>query len=37
MEDALKKGEISVLSYSEMAEKDLPDKLFTKEYLKKLQ
>ena len=28
MEDALKKGEISVLSYSEMAEKDLPDKLF---------
>lgn len=37
MEDALKKGEVSVLSYSEMAEKDLPDKLFTKEYLKKLQ
>lgn len=37
MEDALKKGEVSVLSYSDMAQKDLPDKLFTKEYLKKLQ
>ena len=36
MEDALKKGEVSVLDYSEMVLRDLPDKIFTKEYLKKL-
>jgi len=36
MEDALKKGEVSVLDYSEMILRDLPDKIFTKEYLKKL-
>ena len=36
MEDALKKGEISILDYSEMTLRNLPDKIFTKEYLKKL-
>lgn len=36
MEDALKKGEQSVLDYSTMKLRDLPDKVFTKEYLKKL-
>ena len=37
MEDALKKGEVSILDYSEMTLRDLPDKIFTKEYLKKLE
>lgn len=36
MEDALRNGEKSVLEYSEMKLRDLPDKIFTKEYLKKL-
>lgn len=36
MEDALKKDEVSVLDYSEMILRDLPDKIFTKEYLKRL-
>lgn len=36
MEDALKAGEKSVLDYSDMKLRDLPDKVFTKEYLKKL-
>lgn len=36
MEDALRSGEKSVLEYSEMKLRDLPDKIFTKEYLKKL-
>ena len=36
MEDALKEGEQSVLSYSGMKLRDLPDKIFTKDYLKKL-
>jgi outer membrane lipoprotein-sorting protein len=36
MEDALRKGEKSVLSYSNMHLRDLPDKIFTKQYLKKL-
>ncbi|MDN5836658.1 MAG: outer membrane lipoprotein-sorting protein [Nitrosospira sp.] len=37
MEDALRKGEQSVLEYSEMKLRDLPDKVFTKDYLKKLE
>ncbi|MEW6678168.1 MAG: outer membrane lipoprotein-sorting protein [Pseudomonadota bacterium] len=37
MEDALKPGEKSVLAYHSMRLRDLPDKVFTKEYLKKLQ
>ena len=36
MEDALRSGEKSVLEYSEMKLRDLPDKIFTKDYLKKL-
>ena len=36
MTDALRKGERSVLEYSGMVERKLPDKLFTKDYLKKL-
>lgn len=36
MEDALKAGEQSVLEYGTMKLRDLPDKIFTKEYLKKL-
>jgi outer membrane lipoprotein-sorting protein len=37
MEDALKNGEKSILDYSDMKLRDLPDKVFTKEYLKKLE
>lgn len=36
VEDALRKGHTSVLEYSNMVERDLPDKIFTKDYLKKL-
>jgi hypothetical protein len=36
-EDALRQGEKSVLEYSEMKLRDLEDKIFTKDYLKKLQ
>ncbi|GAB4169160.1 MAG: outer membrane lipoprotein-sorting protein [Rhodocyclaceae bacterium] len=36
MEDALRKGDVSVLEYSDMRLRPLPDKIFTKEYLKKL-
>jgi outer membrane lipoprotein-sorting protein len=36
IEDALKKGERSVLEYSAMKPRDLPDKMFTKDYLKHL-
>lgn len=37
MEDALRKGEESVLEYSAMQLRDLPDKVFTKDYLNRLQ
>ena len=37
MEDALRKGEESVLEYSGMKLRDLPDKVFTKDYLNKLE
>lgn len=37
MEDALKPGEKSVMEYSQMRLRDLPDKVFSKDYLKKLQ
>ncbi len=37
MEDALKQGEISIMRYSGMQLRDLPDKLFTKNYLKRLE
>ena len=36
MTDALRQGERSVLEYSGMRERALPDKVFTKNYLKKL-
>jgi hypothetical protein len=36
MQDALRKGEESVLDYSEMVLKDLPDRMFTRDYLKRL-
>lgn len=36
VEDALRKGHRSELEYSDMALRDLPDKIFTKDYLKKL-
>jgi hypothetical protein len=36
MEDALRKGEISILSYSNMVLQDLPERLFTREYLRRL-
>ncbi len=37
MEDALHVAEKSVLDYSDMKLRDLPDKVFTKDYLKKLE
>ncbi len=37
MEDALRQGEQSVLEYQKMKLRDLPDKIFTKDYLKKLE
>jgi outer membrane lipoprotein-sorting protein len=36
IEDALRSGHRSVLEYSAMKLRDLPDKIFTKDYLKKL-
>jgi len=36
MEDALKSGQQSTLEYNSMKLRDLPDKIFTKDYLKKL-
>lgn len=35
--DALRKGEESVLEYTDMKARDLPDRVFTKEYLRRLQ
>jgi outer membrane lipoprotein-sorting protein len=37
MEDALRKSERSTLEYSAMKLRDLPDKMFTKDYLKRLE
>lgn len=37
MEDALRKGEESILDYSAMILRDLADKIFTKDYLNKLE
>ena len=37
MTDALHQGEQSVLDYADMKLRDLPDKVFTKDYLKKLE
>jgi hypothetical protein len=35
--DALRKGEQSVLQYSGLKKREIPDKVFTKEFLRKLQ
>jgi hypothetical protein len=37
MQDALRTGEESVLDYADMKLRDLPDKIFTKDYLKRLE
>lgn len=37
MEDALKIGDVSTLTYESMNLRDMPEKIFTKDYLKKLQ
>jgi outer membrane lipoprotein-sorting protein len=37
MRDALRKTEESILEYSDMKQRDLPDRVFTKEYLRRLQ
>ena len=37
MHDALREGEESVLEYADMKLRDLPDKIFTKDYLKRLE
>lgn len=37
IQDALKSGDTSTLQYSNMKLRDLPDKVFSKDYLKKLQ
>lgn len=36
MDDALRAGDQSILEYNDMKLRDLPDKMFTKDYLKKL-
>ena len=37
MQDALRQGEESVLDYKDMRLRDLPDRVFTKDYLKRLE
>jgi hypothetical protein len=37
MQDALRSGEESVLAYADMRLRDLPDKMFTKDYLERLE
>ena len=37
MHDALREGAESVLEYSDMKSRDLPDRIFTKDYLKRLE
>jgi outer membrane lipoprotein-sorting protein len=37
LQDALRPGEESVLDYSDMKPRDIPDKFFTKDYLKRLE
>lgn len=36
MQDALRQGEESILEYADLVLRDLPDKVFTKDYLKRL-
>jgi outer membrane lipoprotein-sorting protein len=35
--DALRQGEVSVLDYAELKSRELPDRMFTKDYLKRLE
>lgn len=37
MEDALRSGERSILEYRDMRQRDLPDRIFSRDYLKRLQ
>ena len=37
MEDALRQGEQSVLEYHDMKLRDLPDKMFTKDNMRRLE
>jgi outer membrane lipoprotein-sorting protein len=37
MQDALRTGEESILEYTDMRLRDLPDRMFTKDYLKRLE
>lgn len=37
MHDALRQGDESILEYSDLKPRDLPDKIFTKDYLKRLE
>jgi hypothetical protein len=37
MHDALRSDEESVLEYADMRLRDLPDKMFTKDYLKRVE
>ncbi len=37
MQDALRQDEVSVMDYADIRARSLPDKIFTKEYLKKLE
>lgn len=37
MTDALKSGDVSVLEYSDLQRRDLPDRMFTKDYMKRLE
>ena len=37
MQDALRSGEESILEYADMRVRDLPDKMFTKDYLKRIE
>jgi hypothetical protein len=37
MRDALRQGDESVLEYMDMRPRELPDKIFTKDYLKRLE
>ena len=37
MQDALRKDEQSILEYTEIKPRDLPDRIFTKDYLKRIQ
>ena len=37
LEDALREGEVSVLTYETMKIRDLPERMFTREYLRRLE